>query len=319
MGSNGNVTEDGVAFSHEESWVHFVEPNFDPSSRFLSLVEEGLKKETDLPSFPSSVQQLQHLIRQDAGLEQLAKVIEKEIGMTARYLKVANTPSYRGSTSIHSLHDALLRIGFAEVKRVAMAEGFITNFAKMPIKVDWKRFWTHSLLTARLCDRITDIYEPPAPFHYLSGLLHDVGKLTLQTLFPMEFGIALEKATSRGWELYKTEKEIFGITHAEIGAYHCARWGLEPATIQAVLFHHHPEAATEGEGAFEAACLCVANTLATGCNENITAASNTLKDITDLNQISIWSWLRERPTRRAPYIPLVAELGMARATVEALV
>lgn len=318
MGFNGNVAEDEVSFSHEESWAILVEPNFDKSSRFISRIEEGLKNETDLPAFPSSVRQLERLLKHEAGLGQLAGVIEKDIGLSARYLKVANSPIYRGSTTVHSIHDALLRIGFTEVKRIAMADGFVTSFAKLPIKVDWKRFWTHSLLTARLCERITDIYEPPETFHYLSGLLHDVGKLTLQTLFPKEFGCAVEKAAIHGRELYMAEKEIFGITHAEIGAYHCARWGLEPATIQAVLYHHHPEEASDGEGAFEAACLCVANTLATGCNENLTAP-HALKDITDLNQISIWSWLRERPARRAPYIPLVAELGIARATVEALI
>lgn len=301
--------------THAEAVERYLRPFFTGTIQFLPLLDEALKREGDIPSFPASVKKLEVLLGQDPAIEDLAMLVQQDVGLAAKFLRIANSPVFRGTTKISSVHDALLRIGLAEVKRVVVSEAFVTSFSKLRISIDWKLFWTHSLLTARLAERVCDIFTPPHPSHYLSGLLHDVGKLTLQSLFPDKFVQVVEQVRLTGQPMFEVEYDILGISHAEVGAYHGSRWGLEPNVIEAILYHHHAEDASEF--AFEAACISVADVLANGCNENI-ASPDKHQDVADLNHIPTWAWLSEKPKRRAPYIPLLAELNVARHAAEAL-
>ena len=43
------------------------------------------------------------------------------------------------------------------------------------------------------------------------------------------------------------EKEIIGVTHAEVGAYLLGLWGFSHAIIEALAFHHQPQNSTTRE------------------------------------------------------------------------
>ncbi|RMF88003.1 MAG: HDOD domain-containing protein, partial [Nitrospirae bacterium] len=73
----------------------------------------------------------------------------------------------------------------------------------------------------------------------LAGLLHDVGKLILQVNLPEAYGEARRRAAA-GEGLLEVEGELFGTTHAEVGAYLLGLWGLPDAIVEAVAFHHRP-------------------------------------------------------------------------------
>ena len=62
-------------------------------------------------------------------------------------------------------------------------------------------------------------------------------------------------------EHYKAEQELFGVTHAEVGAYLLGLWGVGEAIVEAVAFHHRPSAC--GDQAFSPlTAVHVANALA---------------------------------------------------------
>jgi HD-like signal output (HDOD) protein len=74
----------------------------------------------------------------------------------------------------------------------------------------------------------------------MAGLLHDLGKLILATNFEKPYRQVLAEAQGTDKNLLDLEYEVFGTSHAEIGAYLMGLWRLENAIIEAIAFHHLP-------------------------------------------------------------------------------
>ena len=73
-----------------------------------------------------------------------------------------------------------------------------------------------------------------------AGLLHDAGMLVFSMNMSGEYEVALDRAMEGGSLLTESERQIFGCTHAEIGAYLLGIWGLPDTIVEAVAYHHEP-------------------------------------------------------------------------------
>jgi HD-like signal output (HDOD) protein len=74
----------------------------------------------------------------------------------------------------------------------------------------------------------------------MAGLLHDLGKPILSINFPKEYGEVQAAAKDRNISLWEAEREKFGTTHSEVGAYLIGLWGLPDNVVEALAFHHEP-------------------------------------------------------------------------------
>ena len=72
-------------------------------------------------------------------------------------------------------------------------------------------------------------------------MLHDVGILIEATSLPDHFERALRTAKAEGRPLHVVERELEGVTHAELGAYLLGLWGLPYPIVEAVALHHRPD------------------------------------------------------------------------------
>jgi HD-like signal output (HDOD) protein len=119
----------------------------------------------------------------------------------------------------------------------------------------------HSQLAAKIAIRL-----PAAPhtrdIAVMAALVHDVGKLVLATRSPRHFARALAEATREQVPLFAAEKQLMGVSHAEVGAYLLGIWGLPSPVVEAVAQHHTPESALS-EGTLDAVGIVhIANILA---------------------------------------------------------
>jgi putative nucleotidyltransferase with HDIG domain len=105
------------------------------------------------------------------------------------------------------------------------------------------RLYMHSLATGLLAQKIlvdegADSATVDAAF--TAGVLHDTGKLVLASTLPELYGRALQLAADELIPQWQAEANVFGVSHAEIGAYLLGLWGLPPSIVEAVAWHHQP-------------------------------------------------------------------------------
>lgn len=283
---------------------------------------KALEKDMNIPAFSATAQKLMSATsKEEVSMEEVAEIVMLDPGLSAKYLRMANSVAF-GGKSIKNIHEALIRLGMAEVRRVASAIGVVDRFSRLKIKIDWNMFWLHNLLTARLTEALANAYQPITGKEYLAGLLHDVGKLFLEHYFPQEFEAAVQRSMERRSGVYEAENQLFDITHAEIGFALCEKWNLHKEISRSVRFHHDPTSVFNKDPMdpekqhFLATCICMADTLANMCKVNIQGAKNF--DGVELESVPAWLLLQKYPPRMQLNLDLDSELKKAQDTLESL-
>lgn len=197
----------------------------------------------ELPVLPTVVSRLMALDPRSEGyFEEVRELIESEPNFATRILAAANSAASAPSSPITTIPAAIARIGSIGARNLVFALGVTRVFVP---RDDWeKSLWRHALQTASaaraLASRLGDP-EVQADEAYICGLLHDVGRFVMFQEAPD----ALRRIDEGGWdtadELVDLEKQICGLTHADLGAMACERWRLPDTIVEVVRNHHRKE------------------------------------------------------------------------------
>jgi len=253
--------------------------------------------ETDevIPAFSSSIIKLGHLTSNPGvSMDDIREVIELDPGLSSDCIKVASSVGF-AAHRISSIQQALMLIGMEEIRRIAFSVGVMEKFEGFRGDVDWGNFWLHSVLVARLTEKVAGAYRPCTGAEYLAGLLHDCGKIILEKYFPKEFDNVVYKAKRRKCSHVMVERDVVGITHAQIGGAVCDVLQAHNEVVQAVWHHHGPFISASGlpdNSKFLAACVAVGDALANYAHANITGA-RVMRENTNFEQLPEWQFLKQ--------------------------
>jgi len=232
------------------------------TERFVADIE-GL---SDLPSL-SPV--LAHLIatlgREDASVADVAAIIRQDPVIAARVLRAANSAAYIGRSPVSSIRDALLRLGLARIRRLALVASLYDAVPVRGTRAAREIFWRHSLAVAHGSEIIArhaiaapDDLDPESIF--LAGLLHDLGLLVLESHYPKEASAVKSYAEAKGVALCLAELEVLQTDHGELGALLATHWTMPESIASAIRVHHRFELAP-AEYRWNAAVIHLADTL----------------------------------------------------------
>lgn len=164
----------------------------------------------------------------------LAEVIETDPELSKRLLKIANSGYYSFRRKIESVSHAVVLLGWNTVKMISLGSSILTKM----IEKD-KRLYDHSMRTA-LIARFLAI---EANFYKVEeiavvGLLHDIGKILLETYFPENYMKVKQYIIDQGVPDYVAEQELLGVDHGEIGGWTLEEWNLPKNISSSVMWHH---------------------------------------------------------------------------------
>lgn len=205
-------------------------------------------------------------------VNEIAEVISRDLSLTARLLRLVNSVFGGLSVKITSIEEAIFFLGLRQIRQLTMTTRVIDEMEKFEtegMEVDWKKIWRHSIgsgiLTREILSMTQGIMEDDT--YYICGLLHDIGKLVMLSIFPEELKASMAFEGSSAGEIARKEKAAFGWDHAEIGAMYLEVHGLPREIVASVLFHHDPEAAVQQN--LHAAGIQVADSIARygGCEQ----------------------------------------------------
>lgn len=225
-----------------------------------------LAKLERLPSLPSIYRTLMSEFESpDSSLKEVGRIVEQDIGMSAKVLQLVNSSFFGVPRHISSPRQAVAALGMDTVKALALAVCVFTPFDDAAAKdLAIEPLWEHSMAVGAFAKQIstTEHADPKTIDHaFIAGLLHDVGKLVLASALPDDYIDAMAQAEQKGINLADAERDVIGATHAQLGAYLLGLWGFSDQVLQAVACHHDlAQSAADGFGPVVA--VHVANVLA---------------------------------------------------------
>ena len=197
-----------------------------------------LKAKT-LPSLPLTVVALGEAVQDErCTVDRILAILSKDPPLSATLLRLANSALYGAEESVMDLRTAVLRLGFDAMANLGTGAAVIKTL-KGGTHLDAVKLWQHSVAVALTAKGVCILARRhgQAETAFLTGLLHDIGKIALDTCYPEEYAHVLRKV-AEGAFFVDAEREVLGMDHAEAGALLAADWSF-PATIVDVIRDHH--------------------------------------------------------------------------------
>ena len=168
----------------------------------------------------------------------IADVILKDPPLSARILRVVNSPYYGPVRGISTINQAVVTLGIRAVKALALSTSLYKLFDTGTQIVDRVRFWRHSLEVAIACREIANACSyKPSEEAFVAGLMHDIGILILEANFPDQFR-RIWKLIESGESSVKQEELTWGTNHARVAKFLLDQWKLPGFLGEAIAAHH---------------------------------------------------------------------------------
>jgi putative nucleotidyltransferase with HDIG domain len=195
-----------------------------------------------LPAFPPiATRLLQVMSKEDVGVKELTRLIASDVAFSAEVLRLANSALFGLEFQIDSLTHAVMILGLARVKSLAMTVAIMKGYLKGILKNEvLRRCWCHSLACAYLAEELASACGLDKEQAYTAGLLHDIGRLSLLVAYPMEYTNLLHVAEENTFDVIECERQLFDIDHSEAGRWLADHWHL-PKEFGEVAAGHHRE------------------------------------------------------------------------------
>lgn len=216
-------------------------------------------------SLPDIYTQLDEAINDPfSNLDDIAKILSEDTGISARLLKLANSAMYAFPSRVETITRAITIIGTKQLQDLVLATCVIKIFKNIPEDIiDMDSFWRHSIATG-ICSRIIATYQRSDNVErfYLMGLLHDIGRLIMCMQIPDIVKEQILYCKKNKLLLHRVEKQHLGFDHAEVGQYLLKSWRLPRSIEKTIGYHHRPMRLTEFQN--EAAVIHVSDSLSHG-------------------------------------------------------
>ena len=199
-----------------------------------------------LPPFsPMLTRVIATLADQDVSFGKVADLIEKDTVLAGNILRLVNSALFGMRGKVNSVRHAVSLLGIAKLRNATLSLSVSRMWAGLKTPPGWSsaRFNLHSVAVAILSDLLTQklsvIYPEGA---FTAGLFHDLGHLLIAVALPQEHAAILATAKKGEKSLSECQREMLGITHAELSAEALGVWNLPESIQTAVRYHHQPEA-----------------------------------------------------------------------------
>ncbi len=199
-------------------------------------------KATSLPTLPVIINNIIVTAKSDSTTaNDLARFISNDQALSARVLKIANSPYYGLPKKIDSISRAIIVIGFKEIISIALGSGIFKALTpkSKDVLLDMNELWKHSIgvgFASRQIEMTTKKSMEESTM--LVGLLHDIGKILFLIYFPGDYSEVLVKHHEDGIPLYEIEQNLLEIDHSEIAYMLMKQWNF-PDNISIPIRYHH--------------------------------------------------------------------------------
>ncbi len=214
----------------------------------MSSPEELVSGTESLVSMPEVYFRVRALVQDpDSGPADIADVISCDPGLSARFLRVANSAFFGLRGRVETVSRAVAVMGMQQVHDIVLATSVARAFSGVPSSlVDMEQFWRNSVycaIVSRMLAVRCGVLDSERLF--VEGLLRDVGHLVMYLKVPAQARRALMQAQQESCSLHQMERKVVGCDYAEVGGELMTVWGLPESLATAIRYHTEPSAIEE--------------------------------------------------------------------------
>lgn len=251
-----------------------------------------------LPSIPSLyIEMIEQLQDPEVELSDVATTVSKDIGMTAKILKLVNSAYFGLRREINDASEAVTYLGINTLKTLVLTIHAFSQFeGRRTEGFSLEQIWSHSQNVASAARRIAELADAPMVVReqaFIGGMLHDTGQLILGSSLASQYNSAIQQARAQMSPLFAVEAATFGTNHAELGGYLLGLWGLPVPVVEAITLHHQPRLSCATEftaltAVHLAECCCQPPAGPEAAPPDITADADYLAGLGLSDQLECW-------------------------------
>jgi putative nucleotidyltransferase with HDIG domain len=210
-------------------------------------VENIIQSVTSLRPMPSNVTRIMNEIeKQNVTIDALVGLIGLDQALAALVLQMSNSVSLGYSRTCSTLNEAIMLIGLGRLKTTLLTSS-ATGIMKRSLsgyRQGAGELWHHSLVTGVASEWLAQALRYPNPEEaYVSGLLHDIGKLLLDQVVLSNYNEIIDLVQKYRMPLWQVEEKLIGIDHARVGGLIAEHWNFPVVLVDAIRCHHAPSLA----------------------------------------------------------------------------
>ncbi len=201
-------------------------------------LQRAIKDTKSIPTLPGIIAKLSTLAANDkVSAHEMARVVSADQVLSAKVLRLVNSPFYGFSGRVSTVSNALILLGVNVVKSLAVTSSIFEMMEKHVVGL-----WEHSMGVATAAQIIARQLKLPDPEEIsTAALLHDIGKVVVKINLKQEYENLSALIAQKDLSMMEAETELFGMDHTEVGAWLAKSWFLPEKLIEPITFHHAVE------------------------------------------------------------------------------
>jgi HD-like signal output (HDOD) protein len=161
----------------------------------------------------------------------LTEEIQTDPALTARILRVVNSPMFAARGDIVNLEQAIAMLGVKTLRMLALGFALPDSLVQSEHVEAMEAYWRYAFIKSTSAKALAEIvWKRAGDQAFIAGLLHDLGALVLLQELGGEYAQLVCKAYSEGTELNRIEKGLLGFEHPALSAQLLCHWGV-PASL----------------------------------------------------------------------------------------
>jgi diguanylate cyclase (GGDEF)-like protein len=223
----------------------------------LEPLKNKLSLASNFPTPPAIALQIVGLAGDpDIDVGKVAATLAKDPGLTAKVLRVANSPLYSKRRKSENLRQALVALGLNAATTLALSFSLVSAYKSgTGAGINYPRYWRRAILgasAARTLGALMGVRSPEDIF--LAALLQDIAVLGVDRVQPDFYRPLPAEATHA--EIAAHEMALLGTDHAALGGWLLRQWKLPEDLCATVEASHDPVRAVDSV-AIPARCVAL--------------------------------------------------------------
>lgn len=191
----------------------------------------GLSRLTGLSPAVQAI--LPRLGDDDFDSDELSRMVGQDPLLAARVLRLANSPFYGLPRQVSSLRQAVLILGFGNLRGLVLSIGLIGAFPDTNATA-------RSLATAAAAASLANSLRQDAGLAFTAGLLHNLGELLLGYFAPQSWQALSDIEGEANADRLERERQAFGYDNSTLAAEIAGHWRFPTAIQSALRLHPQP-------------------------------------------------------------------------------